>query len=648
MATASIKQETGSGLKGAREWVQLMTAALDAAPNTIVITDVKGSIEWVNPSFTKDTGYTFEEAIGQNPRMLKSGEQADAYYAEMWKTISSGKPWHGEFVNRRKNGELYTEDVNVAPVRDSEGVVRHFIAIKYDITGRRRAERELKLFRTLVDASEDSFEVVDPETGLFLDISEGHCARLGYTRAEMKALHVWDIDPTVKESGWPGIVEGLRQSGTMVVEGRHRCRDGSEFPIEFHAKLVLLDRAYIVGVARDITERKRLEEQLFRAQRLESLGMLAAGIAHDLNNVLSPIAMSVPLLRMSALPAEDQRVLDTMENCTKRGAGLVRQILNFVHGIGGEPSIVHVDHLMRDIVGVLRETLPKSIRISQEFQPGLWPILANPTHVHQVLLNLCVNARDAMPGGGTLHLRAENCVLDEGSVRALIATQPGISVATGAWIVLHVEDTGSGIEPSILSRIWEPFFSTKTAEKGTGLGLSTVRTIVRTCGGFCTLQTELGRGTAFRIYLPAAEASKIGSTHPFAQTAPRGNGELILLVDDERDIVDTATTILTHGGYNVVSATNGAEACAIFESRRNEIAVVFTDQDMPELDGHSVVRFIRRLSPGFRILMTSGLSSESHASPAGHVAAPFLSKPYTSIELLNQIHRLLHGREAPT
>lgn len=633
-------------LRSSREWVQLMAAALDAAPNTIVITDERGTIKWVNPAFTKDTGYTFEEAIGQNPRMLKSGRQSDSHYAEMWRTISGGKPWHGEFVNKRKNGELYTEDVTVAPVRDPEGVVRHFIAIKYDITERKRAEGDLKLFRTLVDASEDSFEIVDPTTGQFLDISQQYCEKLGYSRAEMLALHVWEVDPTVKPTDWPRIMQGLRETGVRAGEGRHRRKDQSEFPVEYHVKLVQLDRAYIVGVSRDITERRKLEEQLFRAQRLESLGMLAAGIAHDLNNILSPIAMSVPLLRMNSADAGDQHILDTLESCTKRGAGLVRQILNFVHGIGGEPSVVHVDHLLRDIVAVLNETLPKSISVRQKIPSDLWAVMANSTQIHQVLLNLCVNARDAMPGGGTLSLRAENCFLDEESVRALKATQTGIDVTSGAWVVLQVEDTGSGIPPEILSRIWEPFFSTKGAEKGTGLGLSTVQTIVRTHRGFCTLQTEIGRGTSFRIYLPAVEAPKAGSTHPFLKQAPMGGGELVLLVDDEPPIVETATTILTQGGYTVISAANGAQACAIFKSRSTEIALVITDQDMPELDGQGLIRFIRETKPEMKVLATSGLASDNQLAASDHVSVPFLSKPYTSIELLSEVHRLLHEKAA--
>jgi len=639
--------DSGSAIASTREWVQLMTAALDAAPNTIVITDDKGVIKWVNPSFTKDTGYSFEEAIGQNPRILKSGKQSDEYYAEMWRVISSGKPWRGEFVNRRKNGELYTEDVNVAPVRDSNGVVRHYIAIKYDITLRKRAEDELRLFRTLVDASEDSFEVVDPETGRFLDISAGHCEKLGYTRDEMLALRVSDIETTVTQADWPRVMEMLRKAGNQVGQGRHRCKDGSVFPVEYHVKLVRLDRDYIIGVVHDVTEQKKLEEQLLRAQRLESLGMLAAGIAHDLNNILSPIAMAVPLLRANAFTKDDLQVLNTVESCTRRGSGLVRQILNFVHGIGGEPSVLNVGHVMRDLVGVLSETFPKSVTVTCDVQRDLWPVLANPTHIHQVLLNLGVNARDAMPAGGSLHFRAGNCILEESSVQAIKASQPGMNVKTGAWIVLHVSDTGSGIPPGIVSRIWDPFFSTKGAQKGTGLGLSTVGTILRAHHGFCTLQTELGRGTTFHVYLPAVEAPGRDSTHPFAENAPRGNGETILLVDDEREILETATSILIQGGYRVVSAANGAEACAIFESRCSEIALVVTDQDMPELDGTGLIRFIRKSRPDFKVLVTSGLTGSSGTSSSDDMAAPFLSKPFTSFELLNEIHRLLSSKSAP-
>lgn len=615
----------------------LMAAAMNATSDSIVITDERGIIKWVNSAFTKNTGYAFSEAVGRNPRMLKSGKQSKDYYAEMWRTISSGQPWHGEFINKKKSGELFTEDVTVTPVRDDSGAIKNYVAIKFDVTERKRAQEELSLFRQLVDASEDSFEVVDPDTGCFLDISQGRLRKLGYSREEILRLHVWDIDPSIHPENWVGIVENLSLGGELLGEGQHRCKDGATFPIEYRVKLVRLERAYIITVTRDITKRKQLEEQVLRAQRLDCIGMLAVGISHDLNNILAPISMASALLKNQVSKSGDMTLLETVDKSVERGAGLVREIMAFARGIGGERSLVQVRHLLGDIKAMVTETFPKAIVLEASVPNDLWPVATNATQIHQVLLNLCVNARDAMPHGGVLRLRAENVVLDSDAASSMEGARPG------RWLVLHVEDSGTGIEPQVLEQIWDPFFTTKTAAKGSGLGLSTTRGIVAAHQGFITVKTEVGRGTTFRVYLPVSEGEVAEGQGTGVRRESRGNGELILIVDDEESIREVASKILKRCNYQAITAANGREALAAFDAHKGKIALIITDSEMPIQRGAELARNIRSIAPKTRILAMSGHSTSSPFAVewSDGLASATLRKPFTSEELMAKVGQIL-------
>jgi two-component system cell cycle sensor histidine kinase/response regulator CckA len=278
------------------------------------------------------------------------------------------------------------------------------------------------------------------------------------------------------------------------------------------------------GTGPEADAKKRMDEQFLRTQRLESIGMLASGIAHDLNNVLAPIILAAPVLREHATNPEDLRIITSLEKSAERGVELVRQILSFAHGAGNAQQLVQVQHLVQEALVVANDTFPKNIHVVDNIPGNLWPIMADPTQIHQVLLNLSVNARDAMPEGGTLSISAENSLLDDVTARRIEGGRPG------AWTVLHVEDTGLGIPADALSHIWEPFFTTKGEGKGTGLGLSTVKSIVESHHGFITLKTQAGRGTTFRVYLPAADVETIGCIIDVAPPKrDRGNGELILV-----------------------------------------------------------------------------------------------------------------------
>ncbi len=379
-----------------------------------------------------------------------------------------------------------------------------------------------------------------------------------------------------------------------------------------------------------------MDEHSQRSSRLESLGMLASGIAHDLNNILSPIILAAPILREHASNPDDVRIIASLEKSAERGVDLVRQILSFAHGAASAPQLVDLGKLLQETVVVAAETFPKNIRIVDSFPSNLWPIMADPTQIHQVLLNLCVNARDAMPAGGTLRLTAENALLDEVTARKIDGGRPG------AWIVLQVEDSGTGIPRDLLARIWEPFFTTKEAGKGTGLGLSTVKSVVQNHSGFISLKTQEGRGTTFRVYLPAAELPAIGCVIPAAPPkGARGDGELILVVDDDAQIREMTAAMLSRHGYRVLTACDGSEAVPLFSARSAEVRLVVTDLVMPNLDGVALAGIVRRLNPSVKILAISGLSSAGRNVKIENFGGTILFKPFTVQALLEAVGHLL-------
>lgn len=392
--------------------------------------------------------------------------------------------------------------------------------------------------------------------------------------------------------------------------------------------------------ARHRRERRAAEEQLLRVQRLENIGMLAAGIAHDFNNVLAPVLMAIPLLRDRMSEPVEHEMLTNIERSVMRGAGLVRQIVGFAHGATGEPQLLQPRHLVRELISVLRQTLPKTIHVEEDVVADLWPLKVNPTHLHQILLNLCVNARDAMPQGGTLQIRASNRQIDEVGAAAL----PGMHA--GAYLLFEVTDNGTGIAADLLERIWEPFFTTKQAGCGTGMGLATVRSLVENYRGTITCQTRAGRGTSFRVFLPAEIKGVAVELTASGQAVPRGQGELVLVVDDETSVRDVVAAILNRHGYRVLVAADGAEAIALFAPRSLEVRLVITDLAMPTLDGLALVRVMRNLNPAVRILAMSGLADQQerfHRQPSN---CSLLVKPFTAEALLSTVHELLVSPES--
>jgi nitrogen-specific signal transduction histidine kinase len=394
----------------------------------------------------------------------------------------------------------------------------------------------------------------------------------------------------------------------------------------------------VLVINTDITEKKRMETQFLRAQRMESIGTLAGGIAHDLNNVLSPILMAIDMLQLKTTDESSRKWLDVLRTNAARGGDMVRQVLSFARGVEGERVALQPKHMIKEIIKILRETLPKSVEISFEIPNDLWIISADATQMHQVLMNLCVNARDAMPDGGSISIRAENTVLDENYARMHIEAK------SGRFVMISVTDTGPGMSPEIQGRIFEPFFTTKEMTKGTGLGLSTALTIVKSHGGFINVYSELHKGSQFTIYLPALDKPGRDDSGLVQADLPLGHGEMILVVDDEESIREITRGTLETFGYKVLTASDGTEALALYADKKNEIAIVLTDMVMPFMDGPATIRALLRMNPKVRIIAASGLGpGQRGGEGALEGVAVFLNKPYTAEKLLKTLAKVLDG-----
>ena len=636
-----------SALRASEDQFRKLSRAVEQSPVSIVITDLQARIEYVNPYFCAVTGYAVDEVLGNNPRILKSGRVAAEVYAELWGRISSGQEWRGEFLNKKKNGELFWESAAILPVKDDEGRITHYMAIKEHITERKHAEQKLYEQARLLDLTPDAVMVFDMQDRVEF-WNKGAEALTGFTSQDVMGRRATDLD-CWGLGGYETARQRLLQDEEWQGEMTKFTRDRRKIFVNSRWRLVRNAAGQpqsILIIESDITEQKRIEQQLLQAQRMQSMGTLAGGITHDLNNILSPILMAAQVLRAEIKDEDVQTMLDTVENCAKRGADVVKQLLTFARGIQGERVSVQIRHLIKEIVHIAQETFPRSIKVTSNVPRELWPIVGDATQLHQVLLNLCVNARDAMPSGGTLSISAENVTLDD----TFVSMEP--EAKTGPHIMVCVRDTGGGIPPEIIDKIFEPFFTTKQTGKGTGLGLSTVLGIVRSHGGFVRTTSQVGQGATFKVFLPAMPGAQVSAAPGAKEELPAGAGETVLVVDDESGIRDSAAAILKQRGYQAIKASDGAEGLALFAQQRAEIRVVLTDIIMPFMDGVGLVRALRRIDPQVRVIATSGLMDDPDQGVKINElrtlsVRQFLTKPFTAEDLLFAIHRELTEVAAP-
>lgn len=507
------------------ETMRLWTAAVQAAANAIVITDAEeGQALFVNAAFTLLTGYSIEETIGQNMRILKSGKQPLSFYKEMWDTIKSGRVWHGQLVNRRKDGTLYEEEMTITPVRDENGRIVNFVAIKSDIS-----------------------------------------------------------------------------------------------------------------------ERKRLQEQLIQSQKMESIGVLAAGIAHDFNNVLGIILGHSTLI--TRIDSENERIARSARAITQaadRGASLVRQMLTFARKSEVSFALISLNDSVRELQKLFYETFPRSMTLVANLDEHLPLVMADSTQIHQVLLNLCVNARDAMQGSGALIITTD--AVAGRDVRTKFADAGAASYAR-----MTVSDNGEGMDEETCRHIFEPFFTTKGPGKGTGLGLSVVFGIVENHKGFIDVQSELGRGTVFSVYFPATAIPSDQDEGTKVKGRSRSGGkETILVVEDEELLRELAESILTSSGYNVITASDGEEALYLYEGRWNEIDLVFSDYGLPKMSGGEVAKRMRTINPGVRLIIATGfVDAEKKTELLECGAKEIIAKPYKHSEVLEKVRNMLDSPADP-
>ncbi len=541
----------------------------------------------------------------------------------------------------RVDGTVIPVEVTVARItyQGLEGAV----VFARDIAERKKTEEKIREQTFLLETATDAIMVCDLDQKV-LYWNKGAERMYEWPAPEVLGTEV-GLQIYVDRAAMDEAFQTLLREGSWSGEARHFTKARQEITVLSRWTLVRDDEGRprsVFVINTDITERKKLEAQLYRAQRLESIGQLASGIAHDLNNILAPLVMVAPLLRAEIKNPDTLRLIDILEGNTKRGVDVVKQIMTFARGMKGGKGPVPPRPLIKEIVNVLEETIPRSITVKSLLPEDLWMVEGDATQLHQVLMNLCVNARDAMPDGGTLTLAAENVVVDE----LYASMSPGAK--PGPYSVWLVADTGMGIPQENLDRIFDPFFTTKEPGKGTGLGLSTVLGIVRNHHGFIKVESRVGKGTQFRIYLPAQMGAQAAAETPAPETAPPGHGETVLVVDDEEGVRTLTKRILEHHGYHVLLASEGSEAVVVYAQHTETIEAVLTDLMMPLMDGATLIRALKQIAPGVKILATTGVTDSAQVSAALRLGArEVLRKPYTPTMLLRSLRALLEDRPPP-
>ncbi|WP_414620474.1 PAS domain S-box protein [Calothrix sp. CCY 0018] len=601
--------------------------------DVLCVAGFDGYFKQINPAFEEILGYTKAELFAQPFLSFIHLDDVAPTTSEMDKLSQGVKTIAFENRYRCKDGSYKWLQWNATPYEQM------LYSVARDVTEYKHTQEKIHEQAALLDVATDAIMVRSLESQI-LFWNQGAESLYGYTLAEAlgqngnELLFCESLPQLEKihqvlfnENYWKGELHQVTKQGKDIVvfSTWNLVRDEQGNP-----KSTLI-------VNTDITEKKQLEAQFLRAQRLESIGTLSGGIAHDLNNILTPILAISQLLPLTIPKVDEQtqHFFDILETSAKRGATLVKQVLSFARGVQGDRTVLQAKHIISEIQEFARNTFPKSIEIQVALPDNLRLISADATQIHQVLMNLCVNARDAMPQGGTLSIKAENIDIDENYIKM------NLDASVGNYILITVTDTGTGIPPETKIRIFEPFFTTKEQGKGTGLGLSTTIGIIKSHGGFINVYSEIDEGTKFQVYLPVVHTDEIVQDEKVE--IPQGKGELILLVDDEMSIRDITKTSLENHNYRVLTAYDGIEAIALYAQHKNEISAVLMDMMMPEMDGVTSIRTLQRMNPQVKIIAVSGLSTSDKVNAAmSNGAKLFLSKPYTSEDLLRKLHQVIN------
>jgi PAS domain S-box-containing protein len=624
----------------AQEEMEQIRSAIEFASDGICVLDPSGRSVFHNHTFTQITGYTH---AGLNEKGGLYAQFNDSVIAEdAVNSVNENGFWAGNVFIRTKRSQNVELFLRANAVRHAGQATRAVIVVATDVSEDRKSQRKIAEQAALLNQAQDAILVQDLD-GQITYWNKGAERLFGWTTAEVIGLRVQEFLYRDEETFIDGVAAVLKD-GSWSAEVTDMTKAGKEVLVQSRWTLLRDDQGKsksVLSINTDITEKKKLEAQFLRAQRMESIGTLAGGIAHDLNNVLGPIIMAVDLFKIKMTEERDRELIESVEVSARRGADMVRQVLSFARGFEGRRTIVQPNRLLKEIAGIAKDTFPKTITVTLAVPETTWNVPGDPTQLHQVLLNLVVNARDAMPNGGTLNLTAANMEIDDHFAAMYPESRPG------AYVVFAVADSGSGMAPEILEKVFEPFFTTKEIGKGTGLGLSTTSSIVKGHKGFLTVESEIGKGSKFRVYLPADTDEVRTSGEDYEDESPRGNGELVLVIDDEASVRAITRQTLEAFGYRVVLAGDGAEGIAMFARHMDEIQVVLTDMMMPVMDGAATIRALLRLKPSVRIIAASGLATkgaEAEAASSGGVKK-FLPKPYTAGTILRALRDVLSAEQ---
>jgi PAS domain S-box-containing protein len=614
-----------------------LRAIADAKPESIKLIDSDGTLLEINASGVEMMEVESADIIIGKSLCAAITPEYQKAYRLMHESVCRGNKETLEFEMIGFKGTRRWMKTYGVPLPNEHNRSFLHLAITRDITQRKLSEQKLQTQAALLDVVTNAILVKDIHNRILYwnkgaENIYGWQAHEVYSQKSSRLLHKElnseqddALLSVINTGNWQGELHQITKKGKeIVVESRWTLlRDEKGQP-----KSILAENT-------EVTQKKQLETQLLRTQRLESIGTLAGGIAHDLNNVLAPILMSVQLLERKLYDSQHLRLLKTLENNAQRGASLIKQLLSFARGIEGKRTIIQIKYLIAEIEQIVRETFPKSIQLDVNIPSDLNYVYGDATQLHQVLMNLVVNARDAMPNGGKLEISAENLLIDEYYV------QTNIYAKTGAYTVVTVTDTGVGMHPEVQERIFEPFFTTKEVGKGTGLGLSTALGIVKNHCGFMNVYSELNKGTIVKIYLPIQPGEETNISWCDESEDFNGSGELILVVDDEPAIRKITKSSLEAYNYRVLTASNGIEAVEIYAKHQREINLILLDMMMPEMDGETTIKLLQKINTKVKIVAISGLvlNYDSAANKSLNVKA-FMSKPCTGKDLLHTIAKV--------
>jgi PAS domain S-box-containing protein len=544
-----------------------------------------------------------------------------------------------EYRIRHKDGSYHWVEDNNRVVRDPSGSPTESVGVWTDITERKQAEEQLREQTDIINRAPDAIVIRNFKDEKVTFWNKGAEQLYGWSAHEALGKSIGELivaEPRDRAAA----LKLLVSAGEFYGELTQRARDGRNIVVESRETVIRnpdsAPRSVLI-INTDVTEHKKLETHLLRSQRLESIGTLASGVAHDLNNILTPILVCAEMLKSNPARPDGPDLLSMIEESGRRGANVVKQVLTFARGVEGDRVLIKPSHLVQEMIDVAQKTFPKAIEIAGRYHEDIWSIKCDPTQLHQVLLNFCVNARDAMPNGGSIIIGAENFHVDE----HYASMTPGAS--PGPHVMLRVTDTGTGMSRATMDKIFDPFFTTKEIGKGTGLGLSTALGIIKSHSGFISVYSEPGSGTTFKIFLPAQVSEADSRKSEILLESLNGNNEQILVVDDEPGILRVTKMILEQHNYRVISVNDGVDALAAFAQQRASITAILTDIMMPYVDGVALVRAVRKMDPNMIFIASTGQGEEARISELQALnVTNILAKPYDTEKLLSTLKLALN------